>query len=400
MGHRISSALRLTGCLALLGAATAVGTTVGAGPAAADPPVFRVVPSPNGHLPESSLLDVACVSTASCVAVGATQGGPTAASDTLVESWNGRSWSVVASPNAMPDDILEAVSCATTRSCMAVGSAGPLFNERTESPITESWDGRTWSLVALPEPVGTTSIALNAVSCPAVDECLAVGSSSSEDFNYGHPEELVEAWDGSAWRILPPALTPVTGAASRFTSVSCAGPGACVAAGDVGSYPDTYPLVESWNGSTWTEQRTAELPIQDQGPDSQGITCVTEATCVLAGGLAYYRGYFFERWNAGAWTLIDNANPSDAATPSSVSCGDAGHCLAVGPVQTIIAGSFPVAFVYTDGQWSTVPTAPVPSPTFDAEIFAVSCLRHGPCTAVGSDGVDSGHTLVETTPSA
>ena len=397
MGHWIGSVRRPAWCLALL---AVVAATAGFAPAGAATSDFTHVASPNGHDLQSSLQDVSCVSTSSCIAVGSTEGGPSSPSATLVESWNGTSWSVVPSPNATPDDLLDAVSCATADSCMAIGSAGPSFNAMSEDPLAESWDGTTWSVVAVPEPPGTFSIGLDAVSCPAVDDCLAVGSATSDQFNYGHPEELVERWDGSSWRILPTALTPVNGTTSTFTSVSCASGRYCVAAGDTGTGNGAYPLVESWDGSAWTWQRTAPLPGQDEGAAVEGVTCVWKDACFLVGGMAYYAGYFFEHWNGTTWSLTDNSNVSGAVYPSSISCSTAGRCLAVAPVQSVLAHAVPLAFEYANGQWSTVRTAPVPSPAFDAELSAVSCVADGPCTAVGTDSVTEGRTLVETTPAA
>ena len=59
--------------------------------AGATPTIWSTAPTPN---PNGQLIDISCVSSTSCVAVG------WAYSDqTLIESWDGTSWSIMPSPN-------------------------------------------------------------------------------------------------------------------------------------------------------------------------------------------------------------------------------------------------------------------------------------------------------------
>jgi hypothetical protein len=48
----------------------------------------------------------------------------------LVESWNGNAWSQIAAPGPGGNDVLEAVSCTTSNSCVA---AGGYFGSGTRS---------------------------------------------------------------------------------------------------------------------------------------------------------------------------------------------------------------------------------------------------------------------------
>jgi hypothetical protein len=94
---------------------------------------LSTVSSPSEALGNVSLQDIACPSSTSCIAVGSygTEKSATAGEDakakTLVESWNGTSWSVQFSPNNAEKAInyLNGVSCTSTSACTALGGAGP-----------------------------------------------------------------------------------------------------------------------------------------------------------------------------------------------------------------------------------------------------------------------------------
>ena len=71
---------------------------------------------------------VSCAGATSCTAVGAKESESTdglTLSGTLIEQWNGTTWSVIASPNpAAGLGVLNGVSCISARHCFAVGYAG------------------------------------------------------------------------------------------------------------------------------------------------------------------------------------------------------------------------------------------------------------------------------------
>jgi hypothetical protein len=100
---------------------------------------WSIVPSPNEVTTNNDLAGVSCAAASACTAAG---GGPR----TLVESWNGNIWSIVPSPSPSPagrgGDTLAGVSCLSPTACIAVGSHG--FPEKT---LIESWNGSTWSVV-------------------------------------------------------------------------------------------------------------------------------------------------------------------------------------------------------------------------------------------------------------
>src|SRR5206468_3378703 len=146
--------------------------------------------------------------------VGSTFDGAT--TKTLVEHWNGASWSIVASPNqsGATDSSLSRVSCPSATRCYAAGSY--FADAPGGKTLVEQWNGTTWSIVPSPNPSGPTDSSLNSVSCASTTNCYAVGSYSTPTSG----KTLVEQWNGTTWSIIPsPNASGATD--SILTSVAC-----------------------------------------------------------------------------------------------------------------------------------------------------------------------------------
>jgi hypothetical protein len=158
----------------------------------------RVASTGTGELGEGDLLhSVSCASASNCIAAGEYELGGVGRPATFVEQWNGTSWQIV--PSADPPrsySALAGVSCHNATSCMAVGwYKRPPNATRT---LTERWDGRRWSIVASPNPGGKVS-KLDAVSCWAEAHCFAVGKHRDASI----PRTLTERWNGTTWAVVP-----------------------------------------------------------------------------------------------------------------------------------------------------------------------------------------------------
>src|SRR5262249_355882 len=151
-------------------------------------------------------------------AVGFYYNGPR---QTLVEHWNGSTWSVVPSPNPdMDDDTLNGVTAISSSDVWAVGAAGT-------GTLTEHWNGSVWSVV--PNP-GTGDFA--AVSAVSSSNVWAVGSD-------GHSHTQTLHWNGTAWSVIP---SPSPGASDNFlTGVAAI---SSTSAWAVGYYEDD--LIQFW----------------------------------------------------------------------------------------------------------------------------------------------------------
>jgi hypothetical protein len=161
-------------------------------------------PAPDPHVGWSypSLNAVVATATDEVWAVGvrdnlAVSDGP---SNTLVLRWDGSSWQVVASPDALgasgkPFDELTGL-VAYGGGLWAVGSYGDSSGTPHEHPLVERWAGSQWSLVNAEAPPGRH--AFQAVTATGASDAWAVGASYEGG---GGPFTFVERWDGSSWTI-------------------------------------------------------------------------------------------------------------------------------------------------------------------------------------------------------
>jgi hypothetical protein len=122
---------------------------------------WTIIPSTVGGTTASQLNGISCKSASNCVAVGsyAVPGDPAGTQRTLVLRWNGTKWSMLAGPNpaGATGTVLASVSCISAANCAAVGRSTTSTFERPldAGPYTtliEKWNGTSWSIVASPRP--------------------------------------------------------------------------------------------------------------------------------------------------------------------------------------------------------------------------------------------------------
>jgi hypothetical protein len=163
------------------------------------------IPTPSGD--GGALNAVSCVSATSCVAVGTEDAGAT--SGTVTETWDGSSWSIMPSPNAAGStgDELLSVSCVIATHCTASGTSwSDSHPPATGGDVTlvEQWDGSSWSLVSTPNAPKSSGDVLAGLSCSAASSCAAVGMDVNGQYNV---VSLGERLSGTSWLI---AATPDT----------------------------------------------------------------------------------------------------------------------------------------------------------------------------------------------
>jgi hypothetical protein len=161
---------------------------------------WTVVPSPHpASLNDSVLSGVSCPAAGNCVAVGDffTQTPTTFLRDNLSELWNGTRWSRLPTPERADssENQLGTLSCPAAGSCMAVGEdtppAGPTVT------LAEHWNGKTWSILPSPNPLNSGSEFFG-VSCRRLTLCVATGISATSQGIV----TLAEVWKGGTWRIV------------------------------------------------------------------------------------------------------------------------------------------------------------------------------------------------------
>jgi hypothetical protein len=359
-------------------------------PAAASSPAGRAQPA---AAPEHPLLAVSCVSSKYCVAVGYDETADGGDGGPLAETWNGRAWAAagVKPPAGALGGVLFAVSCKSQKSCLAVGDYF-LPNDNTPQndntgTLAESWNGKTWTVAKPPVPAGTTSAALSGVSCVTPADCVASGVYTQAN---GTSAGLAELWNGRAWANVPVKL-PAGSAGGDLFGVSCASSKSCVGVGSYGDADfDIVALAESWNGKTWTASK-ASAPAGATSAGLQGVSCVSPAACVAVGWYTQAGGYplgLGESWNGRKWTEAPLPKSGGYGELFSVSCVSWSYCLAVGVGDGTAPGATqgtPSSDVWNGKSWSfkKVPVPPKGGGTATSVLQGARCLTATDCVAVG-----------------
>lgn len=140
------------------------------------------------------LIDVSCASTAWCVAVGS---GGVNEGELRVETYDGVSWTNagVPAPSTIAD--LSVVSCGSATSCIALGQYYD-WDTGFWPTLVERWDGVSWTHD--PDPVAKGSF-LGDLSCASATDCVGVGGRPGTG-KYG--ANLAMTWDGTGWTASSP----------------------------------------------------------------------------------------------------------------------------------------------------------------------------------------------------
>jgi hypothetical protein len=185
---------------------------------------WSVVPVPSSteadmfYTPSEYLYDVTCPAPSDCWAAGAHWTGTIYR--TLLDHWDGNSWTVATSPNTAvdQDNILSGVTCVSSANCWAVGS----FDSYSQALI-ERWDGTSWTIVPLPQ----AGDPLNAVTCLSASDCWAAGPYYTPN---PPAQTLLVHWNGTSWAKV---VSPNTGAgqSNTLSGIACASSSDCWAVG-------------------------------------------------------------------------------------------------------------------------------------------------------------------------
>src|SRR5205085_5023798 len=271
--------LALTLCLIGAGLATlSLATTT--------TPVWAIQASPNtnsgnsaqGQLDNDNLHSVTCTSASECWAVGywrATNGYGDASGlpQTLIEQWNGTSWSIVPSPSGVSSgnsptyNFLYSATCASASECWAVGYYFPSARQT----LIELWNGTSWSIIPSANTSPTQQNFLNGVTCASASDCWAVGYYN--DPGIIENSTLIEHWDGILWSIV---TSPNPGTQNILNGVTCASASECWAVG----VSDGQTLIEHWDGTQWSIVASPNTSTTDI---LNGVTCASASDCWAVG---------------------------------------------------------------------------------------------------------------------
>ncbi len=349
---------------------------------------------PSGDSAASTdLAGVAAVSPTDVWAVGSTS-STGAAQQTLVERWDGTSWSIVAAPDpgntgSLGGAQLTAVSAVSADDVWAVGYIGSLAPPSTTAgapstavaaqTLSEHWNGRSWSIVGVPDIAARDGVTpldvLTSVQAVSQDDVWAVGI-TEWDLDQGVVvQPLVAQWTGAYWTLvdvpdpepLPPdwaledAQVPV-GASAAVGSAALLG----IAASSVddvwtvggyeadmgaatGNASPWETLTEHWDGSSWSivpaPDATLPEPLSDGSTQPDDLLMATgEAAAgdLWAVGGALPGSALTLRQSGDSWNLV----PSLAVAVSGVG-GWPGYWAPGAHQPTFLPGVSPLVGVVT-----------------------------------------------------
>ena len=302
---------------------------------------WKIVSSPN-YSGNNILYGVTCTSTSDCWAVG-TYFDDDLFQRTLIEHWNGNVWNIVSSPNrglsSPPIDVLVGVACISASECWAAGSNDD--QNGVGQTLVERWDGTSWTIVDSPNPSGSNSFQAVTCALPSQpEECWAVGETVTD---LGRAQTLVEEWDGGAWSIVS---SPNSGNYDDLLGVTCASQEDCWAVGYYSGTGNDQTLIEHWNGILWATVSSPNTSTM-QNNYLTAVACASASDCWAAGYYANGGGVFqtlVEQWDGNLWTIVSSPNPTGAqdsellgVTCASVDqCWAAGYYASGGPPQTLV----------------------------------------------------------------
>jgi hypothetical protein len=184
-------------------------------------------PDPTG-MSEVDLDGVSCNGSTFCMAVGLQRAS---LRQTLAEMWNGTVWTVVTMPavTASTENYLTAVSCAGPGFCATVGTTNT-SGEATAVSLIEHWNGASWSVMPSPNPSGSFGGNLTGVSCISATSCTTVGGFNTNS-GLSHQATSGAIWNGVSWsEVTTPDPAGVNNV--EFDGVSCLTNSACHAVGN------------------------------------------------------------------------------------------------------------------------------------------------------------------------
>jgi hypothetical protein len=207
---------------------------------------WQQVPSPSIGSLDNNLAAVSAASASDAWAVGDyyTAANPNVLVN-MAEHWDGSTWSEYPLPSVGANqNTLFGVSELPTGSSWAVGYY--LDADWVDQTLVEHWNGSTWSVIPSPSPSAQGNI-LYGVAALSDSDVWAVGVQLDGS---GGTHPLTEHWDGTSWTAVP-AADP-NGGGNALYALDAVASGSVYAVGQSGAAFPSQALAEHWNGKAWS----------------------------------------------------------------------------------------------------------------------------------------------------
>lgn len=332
-----------------------------------------------------------------------------------------------------PSVQLQALSCASTGSCSAIGGYADGLGNSQGLFVNEVRGG--WRAAVQAQPPAGAAVSpfklsqgggLVDLACAAPGSCSAVGrytDATRTDRGVAFTETR------GRWRrgvrltlpvnaIKPPH--PKSGVVDTLgiASIACSAVGNCVAVGNYETNAEVWePMIVVERNGRWRRAIESPLPagapVAGQNAVLLSITCRPSGTCTAAGAYVDPAGHqqgLLVTGSGGRWSVAPtpvppgDANSDPNIVPSSVACAAGGECAAVGTYVNPLQNSLGLLLSESGGSWAgglgaALPAGAAPATTFGdqtAVLASVACPAAGACTAVGwyFDNYENGQGLL------
>jgi hypothetical protein len=266
---------------------------------------WSTVPSPNGVFEVNYLNAVSAVSSNDVWAVGYSHNGSVSDSQsrTLILHWNGTTWSTVPSPNtSKPDNHLYGVVAVSANDVWAVGTA---IDPSVYQTLIMHWNGSNWSTVSSPNPGSSFNI-LYGVDAVSATNVWAVGTQQDS-----LEQTLVLRWNGTTWSVVPsPNVGPFGNNMLKVHAVSANDIWA------VGYHLTVFGFTEPYqtsafhfDGTSWSVVPTPNVnQLNNYLFDVVGLT-PDDAWAVGFFDTGTALDTMIQHWNGTSWTIVPTPNP-------------------------------------------------------------------------------------------
>ncbi len=368
---QIRTALRLALAVGMLAGCSAATEDVATTESALVLSNWSVLSTPNPANSDANVLNATRVTSATdawAVGITRTAGAPNYRALALRLVNGSFQLATTANVTASDDTRFAAIGGTNPSDLWAVGSDWPGGDLQNQHGLIEHFNGQTWTRVAVAtnEPGNAT---LTSVSALSSTSAWTVGY-SRDTGAYFHP--LIELWNGSSWTLVNGAAFPGTGF-DRLEAVAAIANNDVWVLGSAGRHPK--PVFQHWDGTSWTI-----VPQAANGFDSimSGIAAIASNDIWAVGSQGA------EHWDGTSWTLT-----SVGSALMSVVALATNDVWALGGTST---------FHFDGISWTNVPN---PSGTLDptgtapSMLDAISGIANGPLIAVGARNNGRGTLILE-----
>lgn len=319
-------------------------------------------PAANTPAGVGGLTSVSCPSAQQCWAVG---GETVLMSSDGGTDWSSQPWAppsaiggFAGGPYALVGTNLTSIACPSVSVCVSVGAATYTWEnpppETTLPPetqfvtldMTTADGGQTWS-AGVGQNYPFAPGGLNAVSCPSVQECVALG----EGQNGSGALQLTSTDGGSTWTAAWMSEQQPLSAKGVF----CTSASQCLAVGsNPGGQYGSPVMTSADGGNTWQPQAT-----QDSSAALHAVTCESGSLCWAVGSTGVGAIVLHTLTAGHAWPEVSSISPASGPVTGGTSVVVNGLQFALGVTSVSFGSTTTTSFVIDSPTQITVASPPM-----------------------------------------